>query len=334
MGKKLIEKLNSLKSKFMSGGQERGHDSKVLEKIWADWEKFASYAFNKSHATCYSWVAFQTAYFKANYPSEYMAAVLSRNLSDITTLTKYMDECKAMKISVLGPDVNESRTAFSVNKKGDIRFGLGAIKGVGVNAVTSIIEEREKNGPFTDIFNFVERVNLASCNRKTIESLATAGAFDCFEEVERESFAEQNAKGESFSEILIKYGQRFQASKQTQMNSLFGDEDMSIVARPQVPKSVRLPEIDRLERERELVGMYLSGHPLDPYYFELQYGCNTLLKDLPEKNDVLDTELTFGGFITEYKEVNNQAGKPFGVMKLEDFSGTYELLLYDNTFYS
>ena len=334
MGKKLIEKLNSLKSKFMSGGQERGHDSKVLEKIWADWEKFASYAFNKSHATCYSWVAFQTAYFKANYPSEYMAAVLSRNLSDITTLTKYMDECKAMKISVLGPDVNESRTAFSVNKKGDIRFGLGAIKGVGVNAVTSIIEEREKNGPFTDIFNFVERVNLASCNRKTIESLATAGAFDCFEEVERESFTEQNAKGESFSEILIKYGQRFQASKQTQMNSLFGDEDMSIVARPQVPKSVHLPEIDRLERERELVGMYLSGHPLDPYYFELQYGCNTLLKDLPEKNDILDTELTFGGFITEYKEVNNQAGKPFGVMKLEDFSGTYELRLYDNTFYS
>ncbi|MDE7388183.1 MAG: DNA polymerase III subunit alpha, partial [Muribaculaceae bacterium] len=205
MGKKLIDKMNHLKGKFMEGGQANGHDPKVLDKIWKDWEKFASYAFNKSHATCYSWVAFQTAYLKANYPAEYMAAVLSRNITDLTKLTGFMDECKAMKISVKGPDVNESISRFGVNSRGDIRFGLAAIKGIGVNVVDGILRERNANGPFSSIYDFVERVDT-SCglNRRVIENLALAGAFDCFaDEIKREDFFETNNRDETFSEQLI-----------------------------------------------------------------------------------------------------------------------------------
>ena len=199
MGKKLRDKLDHMKPKFIEGGKKNGHDPKVLEKIWADWEKFASYAFNKSHATCYSWVAYQTAYLKANYPSEYMAATMSRNISNITEITKLMDECKATGVNVLGPDVNESNLKFSVNRHGDIRFGLGAVKGVGEAAVQSILEERKKNGPFRGIFDFVQRVNLSACNRKNIENLALAGGFDSFPEIKREDFFVKNAKDESFS---------------------------------------------------------------------------------------------------------------------------------------
>ncbi|MBO7291378.1 MAG: DNA polymerase III subunit alpha, partial [Bacteroidaceae bacterium] len=226
MGKKLKDKLDELKPKFINGGKKHEYQEDVLEKIWGDWEKFASYAFNKSHATCYSWVAFQTAYLKANYPSEYMAAVLSRNLSDITDVIKFMSECKAMKIQVLGPDVNESQLKFSVNKRGDIRFGLGAIKGVGEAAVTAIIAEREKNGNFASIFDFVERVNLSACGKKTIESLATAGAFDGFAEVKRENFLPA-AEGEiSFVDTLVRYGQRVQSDRASQVTSLWGDAVM------------------------------------------------------------------------------------------------------------
>lgn len=191
-----------------------------MEKIWADWEKFASYAFNKSHATCYSWVAYQTAYLKANYPSEYMAAVMSRNISNITEITKLMDECKAMGIKVLGPDVNESNLKFNVNKDGNIRFGLGAVKGVGESAVRSIMEEREKNGPFTSIFDFVQRVNLNACNKKNIESLALSGGFDSFPEIKREQYFAQNSKGEVFLETLIRYGNKYQVDKAAQILSV------------------------------------------------------------------------------------------------------------------
>lgn len=332
MGKKLIDKLAALKPKFIEGGKERGHDPQVLEKIWADWEKFASYAFNKSHATCYSWVAFQTAFLKANYPAEYMAAVLSRNLNDITTLTKFMDECKQMKIAVKGPDVNESYSSFGVNKAGDIRFGLAAIKSVGVNAVKAIIEERDSNGPYQSIFDFVERVNLSNCNRKTIESLALAGAFDSFEEIDREDFFSKNQKDESFSEVLVRYGQRFQLDKNSQATSLFGDDNPILTARPQIPKDVKWNQIERLEKERELVGMYLSAHPLDPFFMEIKYGCNTPLSELKSKSDHLDEELTFGGIVTDFTVRISKNGSKYAIMKLEDYNGSGEIMLFGQNY--
>ena len=332
MGKKLIDKLTSLKPKFIDGGVERGYDKNVLEKIWHDWERFASYAFNKSHATCYSWVAFQTAYLKANYPSEYMAAVLSRNFSDIDKLAKFMDECKAMRIEVKGPDINESFISFSANKKGDIRFGLAGIKSVGLNAVNAIIDERNNNGPYKSIFDFVERVNLASCNRKTLEALALSGAFDCFEDISRETFFAKNTKGETFSEILMRYGQKFQADKQSQVTSLFGGDEIVEAMRPLLPNAERWPEIVRLEKERELVGMYLSAHPLDPFFVEIEYGCNTRLKDWKEKSDLLDQELVMAGIVVDYIVKPSKRGTNYGILKIEDYSGSAEIFLFGNNF--
>lgn len=332
MGKKQIDKLNSLKPKFINGGVERGYNHDVLEKIWKDWEKFASYAFNKSHATCYSWVAFQTAYLKANYPSEYMAAVLSRNLNDIDKLTKFMDECKSMRIEVKGPDINESYVSFSANKKGNIRFGLGGIKSVGINTVNAIIEERKTNGLYKSIFDFVERVNLSNCNRKTIEALALSGAFDCFGDIQREAFFEKNGKGETFSEILIRYGQKFQADKQSQVTSLFGGDEVIETMRPMIPKAQEWPNIMKLEKERELVGMYLSAHPLDPFFVEIEYGCNTRIKDLKEKSDMLDKELSFGGIVVGYEVKPSKRGSNYGILKMEDYSGSTEFFLFGNNF--
>lgn len=329
MGKKMIDKMNELKAKFLEGGEKNGYETKVLEKIWADWEKFASYAFNKSHATCYSWVAFQTAYLKANYPAEYMAAVLSRNLADITKLTGFMDECKAMRIQVKGPDVNESFTKFGVNKKGDIRFGLAAIKGIGTNVVNDIIAARENEGPFSSIFDFVERVNLSSLNRRTIESLALAGAFDCFEEINREDFFEKNNKDESFTEQLIRYGQMFQNDKNQSSFSLFGEEDpsMKTAARPQIKHGVPWFDTERLNKEKELVGMYLSGHPLDQYYMELNYGCSNI-KELEEGTPSEGKELTFGGMVMNFESRPTKRGGQFGIMKIEDYTGSTELKFF------
>lgn len=332
MGKKLIDKMNALKAKFLEGGQANGHKPEILEKIWADWEKFASYAFNKSHATCYSWVAFQTAYLKANYPAEYMAAVLSRNLSDINKLTGFMDECKAMHINVKGPDVNESFSAFGVNKDGDIRFGMAAIKGVGLNVVNDIIAARNEGGPFTSIYDFVERVNRGSINRRIIENLALAGAFDCFTELKREDFFETNAKDETFTEQLVKYAQSYQNAKNSQENSLFGDFDDSINTAGRPPVKPAVPWVDsiKLERERELVGMYLSAHPLDPYYIELKYGCMSI-KDYIEEGPVEGRELTLGGMVTEYTVRQGNSGN-FGILKIEDYSGSTEMRLFGQDF--
>ena len=334
MGKKLIDKMMALKEKFLKGGQANGHDPKVLEKIWADWEKFASYAFNKSHATCYSWVAFQTAYLKANYPAEYMAAVLSRNLNDITKLTNFMDECKSMHISVKGPDVNESFSAFGVNRNGDIRFGLAAIKGIGGNVVNAIIAARNEGGPFTSIYDFVERVDKGAINRRTIENLAIAGAFDCFApEIKREDFFELNQRGESLSELLSKYGQNFQNSKDSQENSLFGgfEENLNTAGRPHIKPAVPWADIARLDKERELVGMYLSGHPLDPYYVEIKYGCSCTLKDFAEEGPTENKEYTLGGMVADYTIKQGRKGN-FGVLKIEDFTGTSEFTLFGQDF--
>ncbi|MBR5898552.1 MAG: DNA polymerase III subunit alpha [Muribaculaceae bacterium] len=330
MGKKMIDKMNELKALFIEGGTSNGHDAKVLEKIWADWEKFASYAFNKSHATCYSWVAFQTAYLKANYPAEYMAAVLSRNLADITKLTGFMDECKSMKIKVKGPDVNESFAKFGVNAKGDIRFGLAGVKGVGANVVNDIIEARQKGGPFESIYDFIERVNLSSLNRRTLEALALSGAFDCFSEIKREDFFERNSKDEQMSEVLMRYGQLFQNDKQQSSNSLFGDDEpaMAAAARPQIKHAVPWFDSERLNKEKELVGMYLSGHPLDQYFLEVTYGCNGNVKALNEGSFAEGHEITIGGMVTSFESRPTKSGGQMGFMKFEDYTGSTEIRLF------
>ena len=330
MGKKLRDKLDHMKPKFIEGGKKNGHDPQVLEKIWADWEKFASYAFNKSHATCYSWVAYQTAYLKANYPSEYMAATMSRNIANITEITKLMDECKATGINVLGPDVNESELKFSVNSRGDIRFGMGAIKGVGESAVQSILEERRKNGEFKNIFDFVQRVNLSSCNRKNIENLALAGGFDSFPGIKREDFFVKNAKEETFVEILVRYGNKYQVDKAAATNSLFGGEMAVEIATPEIVPAASWSDLERLNRERELVGIYLSAHPLDEYAVVLENVCNVHMADLADLTPLQNRDLILGGIVTGVREGYTKTGKPYGVAKVEDYSGVTEFAFFGN----
>ena len=328
MGKKKIEEMNPLKEKFLAGGRKNGHNEKVLLKIWADWERFASYAFNKSHATCYSWIAYQTAYLKANFPSEYMAAVLSNNLNNITEITKFMDECRAMGMNVLSPDVNESFFKFSVNKEKDLRFGLAAIKGVGNGAVKSIIEEREANGQFSDIFNFVERIPLSSCNKKSIESMALAGAFDSLPGVSREQFFATNDREEPFIDTLIRYGTKFQADQNLSMNSLFGDDFSMQISRPDVPVSQPWTDLERLNKERELIGIYLSSHPLDDYELILRYVCNTSTSDLGDLDKMNGREVTFGGMVSTFREGQTKHGSPFTIFKVEDYNGSHEIALF------
>ncbi len=332
MGKKLRDKLDHMKPKFIKGGQKNGHDPKVLEKIWADWEKFASYAFNKSHATCYSWVAYQTAYLKANYPAEYMAAVMSRSLSDITTITKLMDECKAMGMKVLGPDVNESNLKFTVNKEGNIRFGLGAIKGVGEAAVQSILEERRKGGAFKNAFDLVQRVNLNACNRKNLECMALAGALDSFTEIKREQYFSLNGKNEPFLDTLVRYGNRYQLDQAAAANSLFGGDNVVEIATPEVPAAERWGDLDRLNKERDLVGIYLSAHPLDEFAVILENVCNTHMDELEEKEKLVGREITMGGIVTAVRRGTSKNGNPYGIVKIEDFSGSAELPFFGKDF--
>lgn len=328
MGKKLIDKMVPLKEKFLTGGKKNGYQEKALNKIWNDWEKFASYAFNKSHATCYSWIAYQTAWLKANFPPEYMASVLSNNLNNITEITKFMDECKAMDMNVLSPDINESFLKFAVNKKGDIRFGLAAIKSVGQAAVQSIISEREVNGPFVDIFDFVERINLSACNRKNIESLALAGAFDSLPGITREQFFGVNTKGEEFLESLIRYGNKYQQDKQESMNSLFGDDASLLITRPEIPVVKNWSDLERLNKERELIGIYLSAHPLDDYEFILNYVCNANTLKLNDLPSLEGKDVTFGGMVTNVREGQTRMGSPYTIFKIEDFVGSTEIALF------
>ena len=324
MGKKLRDKLDQMKPKFISGGEKNGHDPKILEKIWGDWEKFASYAFNKSHATCYSWVAYQTAYMKANYPAEYMAAVMSRS-KDIADVTKLMDECKAMNIRVLGPDVNESNLKFTVNKDGDIRFGLGAVKGVGETAVQSIIDERQKNGPYANVFDLVQRVNLNACNRRAMESMALAGALDSFADLKREQYFAMTNKNEPFLDTLLRYGNRYQADQAAAFNSLFGGENMVEIATPAIPQAESWSDLERLNKERELVGIYLSAHPLDDFQIILEQVCNTTMKELEDVPSLATREITMGGMVTSLRTGNSKNGNPYGIVKIEDYSGTAEI---------
>ena len=329
MGKKKKAIVDQMKPMFIEGGKKNGHDPKVLEKIWADWEKFASYAFNKSHATCYSWVAYQTAYLKAHYPAEYMAANMSRNLANITEITKLMDECRAMGIPTLGPDVNESRNKFSVNSHGAIRFGLAAIKGMGTAAAEALISEREKNGPYKDIFDVVQRVNLSACNRKCFESMALSGGFDSFG-VPREQLMGVNERGDSFFDTLIRFGQSYQSAKREAQNSLFGAFDAVEVTPPKFPENFeKWSDIIRLNRERELVGIYLSAHPLDEFAVVLNNLCNTKCPEIGDKEELAKKgEVTFGGIVTGIREGFTKKGSPFGIVTIEDFNGSGELALF------
>ena len=370
MGKKIMKMLEELKPKFINGGKANGHNEKTLEKIWADWEKFASYAFNKSHAACYSWVAYQTAYLKAHYPAEFMAANLTVAKDDIKDVTKFMDECKAMKISVLAPDVNESEMNFTVNSKGDIRFGLGGIKGVGEGAVEAIIQEREKNGKYKDLFDFLERVNLQSCNRKTVESLALAGAFDGFEGLYREQLFASNTKGENMLEVLMRYGNRFQQDKQERSISLFDGFDIGgiEVQRPELPVAPRWSAIERLNKEKDLIGIFLSAHPLDEWEFEVKELCNTTAEQMQQfdawsspaarasastqnENSAEEPEeskeqltpnqwiekysgqpLHIGGIIVAAEDRMSQKGNPWGKYTIEDYTGSYQFSAFGETY--
>lgn len=328
MGKKLIDKMQQLKVKFIDQGKANGYEEKTLDKIWGDWEKFASYAFNKSHATCYSWVAYQTGYLKANYPAEYMAGVMSRNLSSADKIRVVMDECRRMGLDVKGPDINESVEKFGVNQKGEIRFGLAAIKGVGVNAVSAIIQERKTNGAFKDIYDFIERVNLNACNRTAVENLALAGAFDCFQ-LPREAFV-AIVGDNTWADALVKYGQSVQKDKNSLQMSLFGDVEIIETNKPPLPDYMPWNRLALLDKEKELVTMYLSAHPLDPYWMELNFECNSPCDGLKERIDSMEPgkKIKVGGLVTKVDERVSRKGNPFTIVQIEDFTGKGEIALF------
>jgi len=333
MGKKLVDKMETLKVKFMSGCEKNGFGPKAkLEQIWSDWAEFAKYAFNKSHATCYSWIAYQTAYLKANFPAEFMAANLTRNRDDIAEVGKFMDECKSMGMHVLGPDVNESDLTFTVNTAGNIRFGLGGIKGVGEGAVISIVDERKKNGRFKSVFDFIERVNLTSCNKRTLESLALCGAFDSFSDIRREQFLTENAKGELVLDSIIRYGNRYQADMALTQNSLFGESDAEEITKPEIPYTAEWSPLEKLNKERDLIGMYLSAHPLDEFEMEINHICNTTTADLKDIPALQGKQLRIGGMVTNLRHGTSKAGNPYGILTLEDYAGAFEFALFGNNY--
>ncbi len=336
MGKKIIEMMDELKIKFVSGCKENEQFVKeckelnkdveaTIEKIWSDWEAFAKYAFNKSHATCYSYVSYQSAYLKAHYPEEFMAAVLSRNLNDIAKVTFFMEECQAMDIKVAGPDVNASYRNFTVDKNKVVRFGMQGIKGLGSSAVDNIIEERTQNGEFKDIFDFVKRVNLTSVNKKNIESLVYAGAFDEFPEIAREQFFHEDEQGRSFIEHLIRFGHNCQNDQTNTSLSLFGDELAVEIQSPDIPKTEEWSSLKKLEKEKEHIGVYLSSHPLDEYKYQIKYGGFTPLSEMSDLSDKKGKNIKLCGFITQVEEYFDKKGNPIGVMTLEDYSGSYKM---------
>ena len=330
MGKKKKKIVDQMKPKFIEGGKRHGYDEAVLDKIWSDWEKFASYAFNKSHATCYSWVAYQTAYLKAHFPAQYMAGNMSRNLGNIKEIQKLMDECRAMGVNTLGPDVNESRLKFSVNSRGDVRFGMGAVKGVGEAAVLEIIRQREEGGPFKSMYDFFQRVNMSACNRKSLESLILSGALDCFG-TPREAYYTPGPGGELYIDTLMRYANRFQADREQASNSLFGDMGMTVEISHPVPPAepIYWSDLERLEKERDLVGIYISAHPLDEFSVILNHVCNVAAPALNDKSTLPKTgEFTFGGIVTACRRGTSKKGNPYGIVKIEDFQGSGEVALF------
>jgi len=332
MGKKIFALLEKLKPKFIEGGKERGHDPEILEKVWKDWEAFAAYAFNKSHSTCYSLVAYHTAYLKAHYPAEYMAAVLTHNQSNNEKVTFFMEECRSQGIKVLGPHINESAVNFAVNKEGEIRFGLGAIKGSGEAAVEAIIKEREENGPFKDIFEFAERVNLRTVNKKTFECLAMSGAFDCWPEYHRRQYLHAPDGDQSLIEMVIKYANKMQLEADSAQASLFGGDGGVDTPKPTVKPVEPYGEIEKLNIEKDVVGLYISGHPLDDFEFEIENFCNTELKQLEDIQALQGKEVRLAGIVSSFAHRTTKGGKPFGTLTMEDYNGNFTFFLFGDDY--
>ena len=328
MGKKQIEVLDKMKPKFINQAAAKGMASDKLEKIWTDWEKFASYAFNKSHSTCYAWIAYQTAYLKAHYPAEYMASVLSNNMNDIKQVTFFMEECKRMKLNVLGPDVNESYYKFSVNQNNAVRFGMGAIKGVGHGAVKTIVQERKNEGPYKSIFDLAKRIDLKAANKKAFENLANAGGFDCFESTHRAQYFQDEGDGVTFLEKTIKYANRFQENKNSAQVSLFGESSDVQIDEPLIPPCQLWGAMEKLAREKEVVGIYISGHPLDDFKIEMQSFCNgdiSVFRDLPA---FLNKEISFGGVVTDVQHRVSKQGKGWASFTIEDYVNSHEFRIF------
>ena len=328
MGKKIFALLEQLKPKFLDGGEAKGHPREILEKVWKDWEAFAAYAFNKSHSTCYAWIAYQTAYLKAHYPAEYMAAVLSNNMSDIKQVTFFMEECKRMKLNVLGPDVNESFHKFSVNKENAVRFGMGAVKGVGSGAVATIVENRKtEKGPYKSIFDMAKRLDLRAANKKALENLALAGGFDGFGN-HRAQYFHDEGDGITFLEKVIKYAVKFQENENSSQVSLFGEASDVQIPEPVVPPCEEWGGIGKLKREKEVVGIYISGHPLDDFKAEIHYFCNSKVSDFKEQEKYVNSELSFGGVISEVQHRTSKMGKGWAAFSIEDYWDSYEFRIF------
>jgi DNA polymerase-3 subunit alpha len=331
MGKKQKDVLDKMKGKFIEGCKKNGHDEKVCEKIWTDWEAFAQYAFNKSHSTCYSLVAYQTAYLKANYPAEYMAAVLTHAQNNLDSVTYFIEECRNQGIPVLGPHVNESGIYFEVNEKGEIRFGLGAIKGSGDAAVEAVIQEREAHGPYKDIFDFAKRLSQRSVNKKTFECFALSGAFDCFKEYHRRQYIAGKEGDVSLTEKVIRYSTKLQQETASAQASLFGGSSGTAMPLPKIDPIEPFSEIEKLHFEKEVVGVYISGHPLDNFQFELGF-TNTKLSELNDLDSKEGKECKLGGIVSAVEHRMTKTGKPFGKLVLEDYSGKFEFTLWSEDY--
>ncbi len=332
MGKKNMAEMEKQKVEFIQGAGEKGVDEVKATEIFGIMQEFAKYGFNRSHSAAYSVVAFQTGYLKANYPAEYMAAVLSRNFSDIKKIKIYMDECKRMGLRVLGPEVNESFLRFTVNKEGNIRFGLAAVKGVGEGAVEEIIRERQENGPFADIYDFMERINLKSVNKKVLESLALSGALDHLSDIARYQYVYEDDKGQSFLEQLVRYGVRMQEEKGGAQQSLFGETGVVTVTQPTAPDCPEWPSLQILNQEKELVGIYISAHPLDDYRLEIEHFCNANLADLSDLESLKGKELRLAGIVTQAQHLTTKNNKPYGKLEIEDFTDQHNLMFFSRDY--
>ena len=330
MGKKIKSVIDKLKPKFFDGCEKNGFDIKVVEKIWTDWEAFAFYAFNKSHSTCYALIAYQTAYLKAHYPAELMAAILTNHMKDIKDITLYMEECRSMGVKVLGPDVNESFFKFAVNKKGEVRFGLGAIKGVGEGAVKAIVDERKENGNFVSFSDFVSRVDLRSANKRTLESLAYSGGFDSFKINRSQYFEIEN--DQSYIEKMIKFGNKIQDAKNSNQFNMFGETSDSTIKPPQVVERQEWETMELLSKEKEVVGIYLSGHPLDDFRFEINNFSNSDFSKLSDLQKLENKELRFSGVVIDVEHKETQKGKKFGILHMEDYHGAYKFFLFGDDY--
>lgn len=328
MGKKQKHVLDKMKPKFIQQASAKGHPEDKLEKIWKDWEAFAAYAFNKSHSTCYAWIAYQTAYCKSHYPAEYMAAVLSNNMNDIKQVTFFMEECKRMGLDVLGPDVNESYYKFAVNKEGAVRFGMGAIKGVGRGAVETIVEERKENGPYKSVFDMAKRIDLRAANKKAFENLALAGGFDSMGDSHRAQYFHNEGDGITFLEKVIKYGAKFQENENSAQVSLFGDASEVTIPEPIVPPCEEWGTMEKLRREKEVVGIYISGHPLDDFKTEIKAFCNASLSHCSDLPNYVNRELTFAGVITDVQHRISKNGKGWASFVMEDYTDSFEFRIF------